>query len=212
MKKGTIKLVLGCMFSGKTRFIMDVGEKYVRAGQKVIYLRLEDDNRYSAERKGRKALLCSHDGKQQQAFPVKNLKELPTETMDACIEADVIIIDEGQFMENLVEFCTDMVETFDKYIVISALDGTFQKTPFSQISELIPKCEKLVKLHSICIECGARASFTRKIGGDMSKIVEIGGSNEYVPTCRAHHVGPLSPDMLQRRQQIETTIKQGKRL
>ncbi len=45
---------------------------------------------------------------------------------------DVIGIDEGQFYPDLVEKVEDFVRK-DKIIIISALDGTFERKPFGQI-------------------------------------------------------------------------------
>ena len=45
---------------------------------------------------------------------------------------DVVGIDEGQFYPDLVEKVEEFVRK-DKLIIISALDGSFERKPFGQI-------------------------------------------------------------------------------
>lgn len=47
-----------------------------------------------------------------------------------------------------------------KVVILSALDGTFLRTGFENIINLIPKAEKVKKLAAICKICGANAYFT----------------------------------------------------
>ena len=78
-------------------------------------------------------------------------------------ETDVFGIDEGQFYPDLVEG----VESFlrrDKIVIISALDGDFERKPFGQIPELIPLSDDIVKLRAICMRCGDDAPFSHRLG------------------------------------------------
>jgi len=47
-----------------------------------------------------------------------------------------------------------------KIVIISALDGTFLRTGFESILQLIPKAEKVKKLAAICKQCNQSAYFT----------------------------------------------------
>ena len=60
-------------------------------------------------------------------------------------EFDVIGIDEGQFFPDVVEW-SDQAANDGKVVIISALDGTFLRTGFECILQLIPKAEKVKKL------------------------------------------------------------------
>ena len=127
--------------------------------------------------------------------------------ISACINKDVICIDEAQFMKNLVEFCEMMATNRNKHIIIAALDGDFKMNPFPVIAQILSRCERVKKLRSICVECGADAAFTRKVGGSKNTIVEVGGADLYVPTCRKHHDGKLSKDTLPRMKSTNERIK-----
>jgi thymidine kinase len=39
----------------------------------------------------------------------------------------------------------------NKIVIIAALDGTFQRKPFGNILNLIPKAEKVTKLNAVCV-------------------------------------------------------------
>jgi thymidine kinase len=51
-----------------------------------------------------------------------------------------------------------------KLVIISALDGTFLRTGFESILQLIPKAEKVKKLQAICRNCNQNASFSFRTG------------------------------------------------
>lgn len=73
-----------------------------------------------------------------------------------------------------------------KVVIISALQGTFHRGPWANITELIPLCEKIKKLTAICKLCKESASFTfRSAPADCKKM--IGGAEMYMPLCRECH-------------------------
>ena len=84
----------------------------------------------------------------------------------------------------------------DKIIIISALDGTFERKPFGQIPQLIPLADEVIKLCAICMRCGDDAPFTHRLGKYYikpeitlsivsSKEVElVGWKDIYEPLCR----------------------------
>ena len=82
---------------------------------------------------------------------------------------DVIGIDEGQFYPDLITGIESFVRK-DKILIISALDGTFERKPFGQIPNLIPLCDDIVKLNAICMVCGNDAPFTHRLGKFNQKL------------------------------------------
>ena len=68
-------------------------------------------------------------------------------------EWDVIAIDEGQFFDNLYNFCKHCVDTLGKHVIVSALDGDYKREKFGQVLDLIPICTSVCKLHAFCKEC-----------------------------------------------------------
>jgi thymidine kinase len=63
------------------------------------------------------------------------------------------------------------------------LDGTFLRTGFECILQLIPKAEKVKKLQAICKDCNQNASFSFRMCNSQSLQV-IGGEDLYKPVCR----------------------------
>lgn len=67
-------------------------------------------------------------------------------------EYDVLGIDEGQFYNDVVEFC-EMASQAGKIVIVSALGGTSNRVGFNSILDLVPKAEKIKQLHAICRLC-----------------------------------------------------------
>jgi len=70
-----------------------------------------------------------------------------------------------------------------KIVIISALSGTFERKPFNDVLDLVPKCEKVKQLQAICRICQGSASFTLRTVTD-DRLEVIGGSEMYIPVCR----------------------------
>ncbi len=65
------------------------------------------------------------------------------------------------------------------------LDGDFKTNKFGQILDLIPICNNVYKLHSICSECknGKKALFTHRKTQELEQ--KVIGVDTYQPLCRA---------------------------
>jgi thymidine kinase len=73
---------------------------------------------------------------------------------------DVICIDEGQFVDDLQEVCSELADVYNKQIVIAALNGDFNRKIFKSIANIIPHCETITKLDAICHICKNEANFS----------------------------------------------------
>lgn len=82
--------------------------------------------------------------------------------LDKLEDYDVVGVDEGQFFEDIVEFC-EAAANMGKMVVVAALDGTFERKAFGNIIKLIPLAEKVTKLCAVCVYCTEEAAFTRRI-------------------------------------------------
>jgi len=68
---------------------------------------------------------------------------------------------------------------------MSCLNGQCIQEPFETISRLIPLCEKVKKLSSICKLCSANANFTYRTAAKAATEEDmIGGAESYMPLCR----------------------------
>jgi len=172
--KMSITLIIGPMFSGKTSELFRRLRRAEAAGQNTMLIKYVKDTRYDDNI----SIACSHDGIKMNATPVEDISYLPIP------DADVVGIDEGQFIAGLCDWAQAAANA-GKHVIVSALDSNFeQKTFMHDVTRIIPAAEKVIKLHAICFKCKRDASFTRRI--DLSNRNEevIGGADKYVATCR----------------------------
>jgi len=99
-------------------------------------------------------------------------------------QADVILINEGQFFEDLYKIVVDLLKE-DKKVYVCGLDGDFERKKIGQILDLIPLCDKVTKLTSLCSICrdGTPGIFSMRLTDEKSQILV--GVDNYAPVCRS---------------------------
>jgi thymidine kinase len=99
------------------------------------------------------------------------------------INAEVILINEGQFFEDLLPTVKHML-LHNKKIYVGGLDGDFECKKFGQILDIIPLCDKVTKMTSLCSQCknGTPGIFSKRITSEKEQTVV--GSDNYIPVCR----------------------------
>lgn len=184
---GSIELLIGPMFSGKTTAMISKIRQASFAQKKCYLIKYARDTRYTDEN-----VIITHDGMQitstaedATAAEIKvvttgKLLDLP---LSEIVTFDYVGLDEGQMYPDLIDFC-EVLATEGLHIIISALDGDYKRRPFAQVCSLIPLCEKVHKHHGVCMSCRARdSSFTERITGGTATI-QIGGRESYRSVCR----------------------------
>jgi len=200
---GSISLVIGPMFAGKTTELMRRYKRQIFAQNTCCIIKYSKDVRYTAG-----VEIASHDNQQLEAkFAVCKLSELGEQWR----QFDVIAIDEGQFFPDLLTFTT-VAANEGKTVIVSALDGDFQQKPFGQICELIPHCESVTKLTAICMHChSAEASFTKRTVSSTQQEL-IGSDDIYAAVCRKCNNDPSPPTPGKRlKYNVAKSVVQGKR-
>jgi len=119
--------------------------------------------------------------------------------------AQVIGIDEGQFFPDLLEFC-ERAANEGKIVIVSALDGTFERKPFGKILNLIPLAEKVDKLNAVCTVCYQDAAFTFRKSNDTAVEI-IGGAEMYVPLCRGCFAACRATQIEEEEQQASAAVE-----
>ena len=174
-ESGRIELILGPMFSGKSQELIRRIRRLRVADKKCCMIKYAKDTRYSSDK------VSTHDQQTFDAIAVNKLSSVDPEVLDW---AEVIGIDEGQFFENdLLSFCQTQAENNGKIVIVAALDGTYQRLPFLNISYLIPLSEKVDVLNAICHMCKKEACYSRRLQHHADLEV-IGGLDKYRATCR----------------------------
>jgi len=172
-KRGTIEIITGSMFSGKTEELIRRLRRAQFAGLNVEIFKPSLDKRYSENR------VVSHDDKSIVSTPVDNSSSI----LLLAGEVDVVGIDEAQFFDNsIVEVCNKLADKGIR-VVVAGLDMDFMGNPFGPIPALLSVAEYITKVHAICMRCGSLAQYSfRK--SEEEQVVVLGEKDKYEPLCR----------------------------
>ena len=175
-ERGVIRVYTGPMFAGKSTTILKKVERARKYEMSCLLVKHSFDTRYNEKN------VTTHDGKTEPAVVCQSLDEIE------CLVGDyeVIAIDEAQFFVGLYNFCLRMAAA-GKYVYVAGLNTTFDLKPFGEVPALMAIADFVKMLTTKCTECDNRAIFTRRIDTKNHDVVSIGGSEAYVPVCRACH-------------------------
>jgi thymidine kinase len=172
-KKGSIEVITGSMFSGKTEELIRRLRRAQFAGLKVEIYKPSLDKRYSETR------VVSHDDKSILSTPVDNASAILLLAGDV----NVVGIDEAQFFDNsIIEVCNTLADNGVR-IVIAGLDMDFMGKPFGPMPALLAIAEFVTKVHAICMRCGNLAQYSYR-KSEEAQVVLLGEKNLYEPLCR----------------------------
>ena len=177
---GYLELILGPMWSGKTSMLLTYYRQFCFCKLKVCVVNFKADDRYS------ETMLSTHDKQMIPCIMVFSMEEIMQveENAKQINECDVILVNEGQFFRDIVEFTTEMVEEHHKKVYICGLDGDYERKSFNgDWLNLIPYCDKVKKLHSYCSNCKNKpAIFSHRLINETAQ--KVIGADCYVPLCR----------------------------
>ena len=179
-KMGRIDIIIGCMFSGKSTEIIRQYKRYSSIGKNVLLINHKSDNRYGV------GVVSSHDKIQLNCVSCTKLFNLIDE--DIFMNADIIMIEEAQFFEDLFSFVINAADNINKIVIISGLDGDYKREPFGDILKLIPHAENVIKMKALCKICndGTPGCFTKRIVNSENQLL-VWGIDSYIPVCRVHY-------------------------
>jgi thymidine kinase len=183
---GSIEVVCGSMFSGKTDELIRRLVRATIARQKVQVFKPAIDIRYAVEK------VTSHAGSKFDAIPIEKADEI-FKKLDQ--ETTVLGIDEAQFFDpEIVPVARQLAERGVR-VIAAGLDTDFRGEPFGPMPILMSIAEEVDKLHAICMVCGGEASRTQRlVNGKPARyddpVVIVGASELYEARCREHHEVP----------------------
>ena len=177
-KSGYLELILGPMFSGKTSTLKKIYDQCVYCNIPVMVINYSADKRYSSE-----DVMSTHDKIMIPCIMANTIAEIFDNYDELLSNTEVILINEGQFFQD-IEYVISLVEDMYKRVYVCGLDGDFQKNKIGSLFELIPYCDNICKLKSLCSECrdGTPGLFSYRITNEVDQVV-IGVDN-YKPLCR----------------------------
>ncbi|KAH7665498.1 Thymidine kinase protein [Dioscorea alata] len=136
---GEVHVIIGPMFAGKTTALLRRIQSERDNGRSVVMVKSSKDSRYGLD------CVVTHDGKKMPCFAVPNLStfraHIGHETYN---KFDVIGIDEGQFFEDLYDFCCEAADIDKKTIIIAGLDGDYMRYYSSKSKHNLYNSSKLI--------------------------------------------------------------------
>ena len=186
---GSIEIITGSMFSGKTEELIRRLRRARIARQSIQVFKPLIDNRYAAEK------VKSHAGTEFEATPVAHAAEILSLVRP---DTTVVALDEAQFFEAEVSDACRALAARGVRVIVAGLDQDFRGEPFGAMPQLVALAEHVDKLHAICAVCGNEASRTQRlINGEPAQyddpVVVVGASELYEARCREHHLVPRRP-------------------
>lgn len=171
--RGSIEVITGSMFSGKTEELIRRLRRARFAGLKTEIFKPSLDKRYS------EIHVVSHDDKSINSTPVDNASSI----LLLADDVDVIGIDEAQFFDqSLVEVCNKLANDGIR-VIVAGLDMDFKGNPFGPMPGLLAIAEYITKVHAICVRCGNLAQFSYRKSNETG-VVLLGEKDYYEPLCR----------------------------
>ena len=170
---GWIEVIVGSMYSGKTEELIRRLRRAQIARQKVEIFKPAIDDRYSRDQ------IVSHSELRIPSRAIKDAKEI----LRYAHEAQVIGIDEGQFLgPDLVRVCERLARR-GKRVIVAGLDQDYAGRPFEPMPQLLAIAEYITKALAICVVCGNPANRTYRKKKRAGRVV-VGGADLYEARCR----------------------------
>ncbi len=173
---GTLEVICGSMFSGKSEELIRRLRLARIAHQRVQVFKPALDTRYAEEE------LVSHSNFRIAACKVQNAGEILVRIHEL---TEVVGIDEVQFFDpGVVDVCNRLAN-MGKRVIVAGLDQDFRGRPFEPMPQLLAIGEYVTKLLAVCSVCGAPANRSQRMrGGD--EVIELGATDRYEARCRRH--------------------------
>lgn len=172
-QRGSIEVICGSMFSGKTEELIRRLKRAKIAKQRVEIFKPQIEVRYSATD------VVSHDDNAIASTPIGTAQNILLMTSDV----DVVGIDEAQFFdESIVDVCSILAEQGLR-VIVAGLDIDFKGVPFGAMPHLMAIADDVTKVHAICVRCGEPAYVSHRLVDEDRQIL-TGATDIYEPICR----------------------------
>ena len=172
-KAGSIEVICGSMFSGKTEELIRRMKRAQFAKQTVAIFKPCIDVRYSEDK------VVSHDSHSIPSTPIDS----PAKMLELSGDVEVVGVDEAQFFDNSIVEVVQELANKGIRVIIAGLDTDFLGKPFGPMPALMAVAEDIQKVHAICVRCGSPANHSHRLS-KSEELVLLGEKDEYEPLCR----------------------------
>jgi len=185
-KFGSVEVITGSMFCGKTDEMIRRLRRATIAKQNVQVFKPEIDKRYDS------AKVVSHAGSQFDASSITGSADILSTLKP---DTTVVAIDEAQFIDAGIGDVVNQLAEKGLRVIVGGLDLDFRGEPFGMMPKLISQAEEVDKLHAICMVCGEDASRTQRLVNGKpahydDPVVIVGADELYEARCRKCHAVP----------------------
>lgn len=171
--RGSIEVICGSMFSGKTEELLRRLKRAKIAKQRVEIFKPCIDTRYSETE------VVSHDHNAIPSTPVESSQNIMLMTG----EVDVVGIDEAQFFDMcIVDVCKYLADNGYR-VIVAGLDMDYRGVPFGPMPALMAIADDVIKVHAVCVRCGAPAFISHRLVATEGQVL-LGETDKYEPICR----------------------------
>lgn len=171
---GSIEVICGSMFSGKTEELIRRLKRAQIAKLNVEIFKPKTDTRYDD------TAVVSHDLNSIQSTPVDSSSAI----LLLGANTQVVGIDEAQFFDDeLPEVCNTLAKKGIR-VVIAGLDMDFLGKPFGPMPALMAIAEHVTKVNAVCMQCGSPAVYSYRTVASEARVL-LGEKDSYEPRCRA---------------------------
>lgn len=174
---GSIEVICGPMFSGKTSELIRRVERAQIAKQRVQIFKPAIDIRYDKEG------VVSHSSRAMKAEPVDSSVDILIRLKDS---TRVVAIDEVQFFDENITTVVVKLAARGYRVICAGLDLDYRAIPFGPMPSLLAVADEVVKIHAICTVCGAPATRTQRLSKSKEQVL-LGESDAYEARCRGHY-------------------------
>lgn len=171
---GSIEVICGSMFSGKTEELFRRLRRAQFANQSILLVKPSLDERYASQD------VVSHVGQSWAAVRCQNAHEI----MEKWQGEHIVAIDEAQFFDAaIISICTSLANQGAR-VIIAGLDMDYLGQPFGPMPQLMAIAEYVSKVHAVCVDCGNLAHFSYRTVAQKEQVL-VGAIEKYKPLCRS---------------------------
>lgn len=177
---GSIEVVCGPMFSGKSEELIRRARRAQIAQLSVAVFKPAIDDRYDRRD------VVSHAGARIPAIAIASAATLYAEAS----ELDVVAVDEAQFLDDAVVDAVSWLANAGARVIVAGLDLDYRGLPFGRMPLLLAIADEVQKLAAVCHRCGGPATLTQRLrdgepASFYGETIVIGALDQYEARCRA---------------------------
>ncbi len=172
---GSLEVICGSMFSGKTEELIRRLVRARIARQTVLAFKPALDDRYGRDH------VTSHNGQRIPSIEVEDAAGILEH-----VRADTLVvgIDEAQFLGlPLVDVVEELAGRGHR-VIVAGLDQDYRGRPFEPVPQLMAVAESVTKTMAVCMVCGAPANRTQRLVAAEERVL-VGAGDAYEARCRA---------------------------